>query len=69
MYSPELQSKLAIFRQKVADGTITPDELKEAADLLRQERKTAVIAAGKRASKSKAPGKSADALLAELDAL
>lgn len=67
MYSPELQSKLSLYRQKVADGTITDDELKEAVALLRQERRTAVENAAKKRATTKKPAKSADDLLAELD--
>lgn len=67
MYSPELQSKLAIFRQKVADKTITDDELREATALLRQERKAASQNAAKKRVKPAA--RNGDDLLAELDQL
>lgn len=67
MYSPELQSKIALFRQKVADNTITTEELREAADLLRQERRAATENAAKRRTKAKAAVKSGDDLLAELE--
>lgn len=69
MYSPELQSKLALYRQKVANGTITDDELRESVELLRAERKTASQnAAAKRRTVSK-PARDGNDLLAELEGL
>ena len=67
MYSPEFQSKLALFRQKVADGTITDQELTEAVSILRAERKTATLNAAKRRQVAKRETRSADDLLAELE--
>jgi len=67
MYSPELQSKLTLLRQKVADNSITTEELKEAAALLRQERRGAVQNAAKRRATARASVKSADDLIAELE--
>lgn len=70
MYSPELNSKLAIFRQKVADNTITDEELQEGVALLRQERKSAVVnSAKKKSAAARAPAKSADDLLSELEGM
>lgn len=67
MYSPEFQSKLALFRQKVADGTITDAELTEAVAILRAERKTAVTNSAKRHAAAKKETRSAEDLLAELE--
>jgi len=68
MYSPETQSKIATYRQKALDGTLTLDECRESIKLLREGRETAQAAA--KASKSRAkPPVSADALLNELDSL
>lgn len=38
MYSPELESRVQIWRQKCADGTITQEDYKEVVALLRQNR-------------------------------
>lgn len=67
MYSPELQSKLQLLRAKVADNTITDDEVKEAAVLLRQERRAAQENSAKRRVRAKEMTKSGEDLLAELE--
>lgn len=69
MYSPETQSKLALWRQKVADNTITDEEMKEATELLRGERKAAMESSAKRRKAAKASVKSGDDLLDELSKL
>ena len=61
--SPELQSRVAEWRQKARDGTLTLDEMKQAIIYLRGER-TAMAATSK--TKSKAPSVSGDDLLSEL---
>lgn len=66
MFSPELQAKLALWRQKSVDGTITDDELKEAVTLLRGERKLATQTATKRRNAAVKTTRSADDLLGEL---
>jgi hypothetical protein len=58
---------LALFRQKVADNTITDAELTEAVAILRAERKSAVTNAAKRRAVAKKETRSADDLLAELE--
>lgn len=68
MYSPETQSKIAIFRQKAVEGTLTLDECRESIKLLREGRETAQAAARASKSKSKPPA-NAEALLNELDNL
>lgn len=58
-----------MFRQKVADNTISDDELKEAVNLLRADRKTATQNSAKRRATAKKETKSADDLLKELELL
>lgn len=64
---PILQSKLAIWRAKAADGTATLAEMKEAIICLRMGRKSAVDAAA--ASKSGSRKKSAPTIQNVEDAL
>lgn len=70
MLSPEQQTRLAQYREKNADGSLTIDELKEAVIMMREARlaaQAANAASGK--VKKKAPTKSADDLLGELENL
>ena len=65
--SPELQSKIAIWRQKAVEGTLTVPEMKEAILALRAGRVSAAHAsegAKRKAAKTAIP--SADDLLSEL---
>jgi len=64
----ELQQKIAIWRQKSAEGTLTLDEMREAVVLLREGRRSAATAAstGARRAKAKAAIPSADDMLDEL---
>ena len=65
--SPELQSKIALWRSKAVAGTLTPDEMKEAILALRQDRIGASIAsAASKRTKAKAEIPDADDLLAEM---
>lgn len=69
--SPELQSKIAIWREKAIDGTITVEEMKEAVIALRAGRVSAAHASEGARAKKAATGKptlslDADDLLAEL---
>ena len=67
MTSPELQSKIALWRSKAADNTLTVEEMKEAIAALRGERHAAASqtpAARRKAAVKIIP--SADDLLAEL---
>lgn len=65
--SPELQSKIALWRQKAIQGTLTQDEMKEAILALRQDRVGAAAAsAASKRSKAKAEIPDADDLLAEM---
>lgn len=67
--SPELQAKIAIWRQKAIDGTISVEEMKEAILALRAGRVSAAHAsdnARRKTAKVEIP--TADDLLAELGA-
>lgn len=64
--SPELQSKITLWRTKSKDGTITLAEMKEAVLLLRQGRRAAADASAASKSKStKKPARSAEDMLAD----
>lgn len=68
--SPELSSKIAYWRSRSLEGTITIDEMKEAILALRQDRKAAAEASEASGSKrKKAPPKNVDDMLSELDSL
>lgn len=69
--SPELQSKLALWRQKSIDGTITLEELKEAVRIMRSDRHAALDAQMKSSSGSRAKKAPVDTakLLSDLDNL
>ena len=66
--TPDLQSQVALWRAKIADGSITKEEMKEAVIHLRQGRLAAAQASttAKRA-KAKAEIPNADDLLSELE--
>jgi len=65
--SPELQSKISIWRQRAINGTLTQDEMKEAILALRQDRIGAAVAsAASKRTKAKAEIPDADDLLAEM---
>lgn len=65
--NPELQSKIALWRQKATEGTLLPEEMREAIKALRDGRMNAAKTATT-ATRSKAIKviPSADDLLAEL---
>jgi len=67
MISPELHARIAEWRRKSLDGTITLEEQREAVKLMREGRLAAAQAssAAKR-TKAKAEIKSADEMLEEL---
>lgn len=54
--SPELQSKLALWRLRAAEGTITREEMREAILHLRADRLSAADASAKSKSKARAKG-------------
>jgi len=69
MYSPELQSKIALWRQRAAEGTMTQDDYREAITLLREGRLAAAHAAASSKGKGKKPPVDGDSLLDELSGL
>jgi plasmid rolling circle replication initiator protein Rep len=65
--TPEIQSKIAVWRQKALDGTLTLEEMKEAVKLMREGRVSAASASdSSRRKTAKAEIKSADEMLDEL---
>lgn len=67
---PDAHLKLAEYRRKQADGTITLDEMRDAVRLMRQGRLASAEAAAK--AKKVAGGKpavNADSLLSQLESL
>ena len=69
MYSPEALTKIAVWRQKASDGTITDAELAEAVSILRDERYAASKSAASRRSAAKGQVHDAETLLSELEGL
>lgn len=68
--SPELQSKIAHWRVKAVNGTMTPDDMREAITALRADRVGAAIASTtSKAGKVKAAAPDAGSLLDELENL
>jgi len=68
--TPELLSRIAIWRQRAADGTLTPDEMRQAIIALRADRVGAQIASDKsRRAKAVKEIPNADDLLGELEGL
>ena len=67
---PETQAKMAVWRQKAQDGTLTVDEMKEAIIILRAGRLAAASAsAPAKRAKAKADIPAADDLLSELGSM
>lgn len=65
--SPELQSKITLWRARAANGTLTQEEMREAIAALRADRIGAAIASDKsRRSKAKAEIPDAGDLLKEM---
>lgn len=65
--TPEIQAKMAIWRQKIADNTMTEGEMLEAVQVLRAGRLRAAAASDtSRRAKAKAEIPSADDMLNEL---
>lgn len=65
--TPELLSKIAIWRQKAVLGTLSEEEMKEAILIMRADRRGAAIASDKsRKAKATTAIPSADDLLSEL---
>lgn len=66
--TPEQLTYLATLRQKVADNTITLEELKKGIQICREDRVSATQHSASKSS-AKAPTRSADDILAGLDSL
>ena len=70
MISPELLAKIALWRQKAIEGTLTLEEQKEAIRVMRADRRNAATSSeGARRKKAKAEIGSADDMLGELKGL
>lgn len=69
MYSPETQSRISTLRSKCADGSITPEELKEGIKLMREDRFTMVTSSAAAGTKKKKAPVNVDAIFADLDKL
>jgi len=68
--SPELQSKISIWRAKAVNGTLSLEEMKEAITALRADRVGAAVASdASRRKKAKAEIPDANDLLAEMGGL
>ena len=67
--SLELQSKIASWRLKAAEGTLTLDEMREGVKYLRSDRMNAANSAAKSRSAKKSVAPAADDMLSELDDL
>lgn len=68
--SPELQSKIAILRQKALAGDLTSDDVREAIELLRSDRRGAAVASATSKTKAaKVAIPSAADMLSELEGL
>lgn len=70
MLNAEEQSKIAVWRQKSIDGTLTLEEMKEIVAVLRQGRRSAAAASeSARRSRAKKEIPSADEMLRDLEGL
>ncbi len=70
MTSPELQSRILLWRHKAEEGTLTKDEMREAVIAMREGRLSASAASDKsRAKKALKAIPSADDLLNEIEGL
>ena len=70
MTNPELNAKISVWRQAAIDGTLSQEDLREAIEALRGDRRSAAVASDKsRRAKAVRESPSADALLAELGEL
>lgn len=70
MYRPELQSKVALWRQRAAEGTMSADDYREAILALREGRIAASAASKpKKAKAAKSAAPTGDDLLDQLEGL
>lgn len=65
--SPETQARIALFRQKAVEGTLSREDMKEAILLIRGDRRNAAAASdGARRARAKTEIRPAEDLLKEL---
>lgn len=64
--SAELQSRIAVWRAKATDGTLTQEEMREAIQVMRQGRMSAATSSASRKAKVIAAIPSADDLLNDM---
>lgn len=62
----EVQEKIAIYRRKAADNTLTEEDMRDAIKILRAGRVSAATAAARSKTSAKAAIPNADDMLAEL---
>lgn len=69
--TPELQSKISIWRAKALEGTLTEEEMTEAVRMIRGDRLGAAVASetSRKAKAAKAKVVDADDLLDEMEGL
>lgn len=68
--NPELQTKMAAWRQKAVDNTLTIEDMREAINMLRAGRKSAAVASeSSRRTKARKVVKTADEMLSELEGI
>lgn len=63
---PEVQSRIAIWRQKAADGTLTTEEMRGVIEMLRGPRASAAVTSATSRTRARKEVKSAEDLLGEL---
>lgn len=67
MLSPEMQAKVATWRQKAIAGTLSVEDMREAIVLLRSNRRSAAVSATEaRRTKARKVVQSADDMLKDL---
>lgn len=65
--SPEIIAKISIWRQAASEGNLTVDQMREAVNLIRGDRKTAAVSSEQaRKTRAKKEIKSAEDMLKEL---
>lgn len=69
MYSAETASRIQQLRAKERDKTLTLEDMKEAAKILRADRQNAAITSKPSSKAPAGPKKSADEMLDELDSM
>lgn len=67
--SPEVSAKLGLFRQKAVAGTLSIEEMREAIQILREDRMRAASTDSAKRTRARKEVKSAEELLSQLDGL